>query len=98
MAMRRKRVLHLVMCGIATFHQTRLACGPTASFVTGSNVAVAMTGGTPTSFHGQTGSFTVAASNKAGRDLRGKGRLQYVGQHHLKFADGEWFLKAGLDR
>jgi Domain of unknown function (DUF5060) len=70
----------------------------TASFVTGSNVAVATTGGTPTSFHGQTGTFTVAASNKVGRDLRSKGRLQYVGQHHLKFADGEWFLKAGLDR
>jgi Domain of unknown function (DUF5060) len=69
-----------------------------ASFVTGSNVAVAVSGGTPTSFHGQTGSLTVAASNKTGRDLRGKGQLQYVGQHHLKFSDGEWFLKAGVDR
>jgi hypothetical protein len=25
--------------------------------------------------------------------------LQYVGQHHLQFAEtGEWFLKAGVDR
>jgi hypothetical protein len=33
-----------------------------------------------------------------GRDHRGKGRLQYVGEHHLRFAEtGEWFLKAGAD-
>jgi hypothetical protein len=68
-----------------------------ASFVTGKNVAV-NSGGTPVSFHGATGSFSVLASNKTGRDLRGKGRLQYVGQHHLRFAEGEYFLKAGADR
>ena len=44
------------------------------------------------------GSFTVAASDKTGRDLRGKGRLQYVGKHHLQFAgDKSWFVKAGAD-
>ncbi|MEM7387372.1 MAG: DUF5060 domain-containing protein, partial [Verrucomicrobiota bacterium] len=49
-------------------------------------------------FHGQTGSFTVAESDKKGRDLRGKGRLQYVGRHHLRFAGtGESFIKAGAD-
>jgi Domain of unknown function (DUF5060) len=71
-----------------------------ASFVTGSNVSVANSSGsgTPTSFHGETGSFSVGSSNKTGRDLRSKGLLQYVGQHHLKFVDGEWFLKAGVDR
>jgi Domain of unknown function (DUF5060) len=69
------------------------------SFVGGSNVAVSTTTGVPTSFHGQTGSFSIQSSNKTGRDHRGKGQLQYVGQHHLQFAEtGEWFLKAGVDR
>ncbi len=44
------------------------------------------------------GSFSIAPSDKTGRDLRAKGRLQYVGGHYLKFAgDGEYFLKAGPD-
>ena len=49
-------------------------------------------------FDGKSGSFTVADSDKSGRDLRGKGRLQYVGKHHLQFAGtGEYFVKAGAD-
>ena len=49
-------------------------------------------------YHGKSGSFRVEASDKTGRDLRGKGRLQYVGKRYLRFAgDGEWFLKAGAD-
>jgi len=44
------------------------------------------------------GNFVVAASDKTGRDLRGKGRLEYVGKHHLQFAGSkEWFVKAGAD-
>ncbi len=44
------------------------------------------------------GSFTIASSDKSGRDFRAKGRLQYVGKHHLQFAgSGEYFLKAGPD-
>lgn len=70
-----------------------------ASFVTGQDAAVSPTSGVPTSFHGQTGSFTIQNSNKTGRDHRGKGRLDYVGQHHMQFQEtGEWFLKAGPDR
>ena len=49
-------------------------------------------------YHGQKGSFTVAKSDKTGRDLRGKGRLSYVGKHHLQFeGTREWFVKAGAD-
>jgi Domain of unknown function (DUF5060) len=66
------------------------------AFVTGNDVAV-NGGGVPTSFNGAKGSFAIAASNKTGRDHRGKGRLLYVGQHHLQFAEGEWFLKIGVD-
>ena len=44
------------------------------------------------------GSFTISPSDKTGRDLRGKGRLQYVNNHHLQFAGNkEWFVKAGAD-
>ncbi|MFY0599461.1 MAG: DUF5060 domain-containing protein [Cyclobacteriaceae bacterium] len=44
------------------------------------------------------GSFSVAASDKSGRDFRSKGRLQYVGERYLKFAEtGEYFLKCGSD-
>jgi hypothetical protein len=49
-------------------------------------------------FDGLTGTFDVQATDKTGRDLRGRGRLQYVGQRYLKFAGtGEYFLKAGAD-
>ncbi len=49
-------------------------------------------------FDGQRGVFEVVASNKSGRDLRGRGRLEYVGKHYLEFAgDGQPFLKAGAD-
>ncbi len=47
---------------------------------------------------GAKGSFNVEASDKTGRDFRSKGRLQYVGERYLKFAEtGEYFLKQGPD-
>lgn len=49
-------------------------------------------------FHGKTGTFTIQPTDKSGRDFRGRGRLQYTGRHHLRFAgSGEYFLKAGAD-
>ncbi|MFN3168321.1 MAG: DUF5060 domain-containing protein [Phycisphaeraceae bacterium] len=43
-------------------------------------------------------SFLVAESDKAGRDLRAHGRLEYVGERYLRFAgSGDYFLKAGAD-
>lgn len=51
-----------------------------------------------TEWDGIAGSFEIGRSDKSGRDLRGKGRLQYVGERYLKFAgSGEYFLKAGAD-
>ena len=48
--------------------------------------------------HRRSGKFTVAASDKTGRDFRGKGRLEYVDKHHLQFADSiDYFLKFGAD-
>lgn len=49
-------------------------------------------------FDGQKGTFTVEKSDKSGRDLRGRGRLTYVGKPYLQFAgSGEYFIKAGAD-
>lgn len=45
-----------------------------------------------------TGNFTIKKSDKTGKDFRGKGRLQYVGERYLKFAgSGTYFLKCGSD-
>ncbi len=47
---------------------------------------------------GLTGTLVVGRTDKTGRDLRGKGRLKYVGKRYLKFAEtGEYFLKCGTD-
>jgi hypothetical protein len=69
------------------------------AFVKGKHVAVSDTKGEPVRpFDGQTGTFTIAPTDKTGRDFRAKGRLQYVGKHHLQFAGSkEYFLKAGAD-
>ncbi len=71
------------------------------SFRRGENVAVSndVNAGTSAGYmDGRTGSFRIAPTDKTGRDLRGKGRLQYVGGHYLRFAGtGDYFLKAGAD-
>ncbi len=69
------------------------------SLVKGKHVAISDAKGTPVKpFDGQTGTFTIAPTDKTGRDFRARGRLQYVGKHHLQFAGSkEYFLKAGAD-
>jgi hypothetical protein len=68
------------------------------SFTTGKHAALDGGGKPLAPFDGQTGRFTVAATDKTGRDFRAQGRLQYVGKRHLQFAgSGEYFLKAGPD-
>ncbi len=47
---------------------------------------------------GAKGKFTITNTDKKGKDFRAKGRLQYVGERYLKFAEtGEYFLKQGPD-
>jgi hypothetical protein len=47
---------------------------------------------------GAAGSLIIGASDKTGRDFRAHGRLEYVGEHYLKFAgSGDYFLKSGSD-
>lgn len=49
-------------------------------------------------YNGKSGSFAIANSDKQGRDLRARGRLQYVGKHYLQFAGSkEYFLKVGAN-
>jgi hypothetical protein len=71
-----------------------------ASFVRGARAAVDATAPVEAvpGLDGATGSFDVLPSDKAGRDFRAHGRLQYVGGHYLRFAgSGRYFLKAGAD-
>lgn len=68
------------------------------SFLSGENIAVNSSSptGSETAFDGDTGSFVIEESDKAGLDFRGKGRLQHVGEHFLRFSgNGEYFLKIG---
>jgi hypothetical protein len=71
------------------------------SFRSGANVAVdasATAGSALAPYDGVSGSFNVTETDKTGRDFRGKGRLNYVGKHHLQFAEtGEYFMKCGAD-
>ncbi len=72
-----------------------------ASFRSGDDVAVdedPQAGQSAGFFDGESGSFTIQPTNKTGRDMRAKGRLEYAGMHHLRFAGtGEFFMKAGTD-
>lgn len=70
----------------------------TYQFYKGANVAINGGGTSVAGIHGVTGTFNVSLSNKAGRDFRAKGRLEYVGEHYLKHAgSGEYFIKIGAD-
>ena len=68
------------------------------SFKKGESAALEGGGEALKPFDSVKGSFSVAATDKTGRDFRSKGRLRYVGRHHLQFAGSkEYFLKAGPD-
>jgi hypothetical protein len=70
----------------------------TAFFRSGPGIAIGDERGTALPPDGLTGSFDVGPTDKAGRDHRRKGRLDYVGERYLRFAGtGEPFLKGGAD-
>ena len=75
----------------------------TAEFITGTEVAIsldAVPAGSSSAgfFDGESGSFFIEGTDKTGDDFRARGRLDYVGEHYLKFAEtGEYYLKNGLD-
>lgn len=70
-----------------------------ASFRRGEDVAVSLspTAGEAAGFDGASGTLRIGETDKSGRDHRGKGMLRYVGEHYLRFDNGEWFMKGGAD-
>lgn len=71
-----------------------------ASFRQGNNVAINADthAGNPISFDGATGTFTIGSNDKVLPDMRAQGRMQYVGEHFLKFAEtDEYYIKGGSD-
>jgi hypothetical protein len=70
-----------------------------ASFRKGPNVAVDLgsTAGTPTGFDGASGTFDVVERDATAPGFLKWGRLEYVGGHYLKFRDGPYWLKGGVN-
>ncbi len=68
------------------------------SFTRGKLAALDNNGVAVMPFDGASGQFTIAKTDKTGRDFRAHGRLQYVDKHYLQFVGSkEYFLKAGAD-
>lgn len=68
------------------------------SFKQGPNVAINGGGTGVASIDDTYGSFTIEDTDKTGDDLRAKGRVEYVGEHYLQYAETkEWFIKGGAD-
>jgi len=70
-----------------------------AAFHSGTDIAVDLdlANGTPHSFHGESGTFDISYPTCEPSGFLAQGRLEYVGAHYLKFADGEYWLKGGVD-
>ncbi len=70
-----------------------------ASFRTGKDIAVSTDPNTGTEVWSIAGGMIeVEQPDSTGDDARRKGRLEYVGQHYLRYAEtGEYFLKGGAD-
>ena len=74
-----------------------------ASFRQGNDVAITYpsspTDGSANSpINGQSGNFSISATDKTGLDFRGKGRLEYVDERYMKWAEtGDYFLEFGAD-
>ncbi|NNF22592.1 MAG: DUF5060 domain-containing protein, partial [Saprospiraceae bacterium] len=67
-------------------------------FYLGTNAAINGSTDSTGFMHGITGSFEIEATDKEASDNRGKGRLQYVGERYLKYAEtGDYFIKMGAD-
>ncbi|MCV9386677.1 DUF5060 domain-containing protein [Reichenbachiella ulvae] len=69
------------------------------SFRKGKDIAISDEEGEGAGYmDGQTGVLLVGKSDKSAPDLRAKGRLTYVGEHYLQFAEsGDYFVKMGAD-
>ena len=71
----------------------------TVKFTKGPAIAISETDGESAGYmDGVSGTFIITETDKSAPDLRAKGKLQYVGEHYLQFAEtGEYFQKCGAD-
>lgn len=71
----------------------------TASFRAGTNIAVDLDpiAGVPHSFDGAAGTVHIAPLSCDEPGFLRWGRLEYVGDHYLKFAGGDYWIKGGTD-
>ncbi|MCP4428126.1 MAG: DUF5060 domain-containing protein, partial [Chloroflexi bacterium] len=71
----------------------------TASFRRGTNLAIDLNpdAGVAAGFDGTAGFIEVAASDPDAPNFLQWGRLEYVGEHYLKFRDGPYWIKGGAD-
>lgn len=67
------------------------------SFKTGTAIAVGDTAGTAVGENDASGKFAVAIRDKSAPGFLADGRLDYVGEHYLKQADGGFWIKGGID-
>lgn len=69
------------------------------SFRNGENVAIALEkeAGKPVFFDGQSGVFKVEDRSPHAPGFMKWGRLEYVGGHYLKFRDGPYWIRTGVD-
>lgn len=69
-----------------------------ASFVSGPGIAVGETPfGSPIAFDGAEGKFFISDPPCNAEGFLTQGRLEYVGEHYLKFRDGSYWIKGGTD-
>jgi hypothetical protein len=70
-----------------------------AHFDKGSQIAIDtnLSNGTPTSFDGDSGNFTISPRDPNAGGFYKWGLLEYVGEHYLKFKNGRYWLKGGVD-
>jgi len=70
-----------------------------AQFDAGPEVAVSLNpnAATPTSFDGASGVVTIQPRDPQAPGFLKHGRLEHVGAHYLKFRDGSYFVRTGID-
>jgi hypothetical protein len=91
--------------GVGPFWKVRFAADHVgtwsyvASFRQGTAVAVSLDpmAGTPLAFDGEQGTFDVDPPAPGAPGFLGRGRLEYTGEHYLRFQDGSYFVKTGTD-
>lgn len=70
-----------------------------ASFRSGVDVAIDLDeeAGAAADFDGASGTFTVGPIDPGAPGFFGRGKLLYADGHHLRFTDGSFFIKGGVD-